>query len=298
MDYKKIFRNRKTRLYILQLLSWIPDIWMIRLQYWIHTGRRLHLKNPKRYTEKIQHYKCFYRNPIMWHCVDKYEVRSYLQERGLEKYLNVIYGVFDSVYDIDFDKLPSQFVVKTTDGGGNTEVYICKENNKKNREEIVRRFGNFANREKKSPGREYAYYGIKRTRIIIEKLLVNAMNPDNGVDDYKFICCNGRVLCIVQDVDRNILHRRNFYDCQWNNLHVGSDCPPINREVEPPGNLKEMIELAEKLASEFPHVRVDLYNVNNQIVFGELTFYPWSGYVQFTPDSFDFELGDKFVINY
>ena len=118
MDYKKIFRSRKMRLRILRCLSWIPDSLMIRLQYRIHMGRKLHLNNPQRYSEKIQHYKCYYRNTNMWRCVDKYEVRNYLQERGLEKYLNELYGVFDSVFDIDFDKLPKQFVVKTTDGGG------------------------------------------------------------------------------------------------------------------------------------------------------------------------------------
>ena len=88
MDYKKIFRSRKMRLRILRCLSWIPDSLMIRLQYRIHMGRKLHLNNPQRYSEKIQHYKCYYRNPNMWRCVDKYEVRNYLQERGLEKYLN------------------------------------------------------------------------------------------------------------------------------------------------------------------------------------------------------------------
>lgn len=298
MDYKKIFRSRKTRLYILRLLSWIPDVWMIRLQYWIHMGRVLHLKHPKRYTEKIQHYKCFYRNPTMWRCVDKYEVRKYLQERGLEKYLNTLYGVFDSVYDIDFDKLPKQFVVKTTDGGGNTEVYICKENNDEARKEIISRFGSFAQRKKKSPGREYAYYGIEKTRVIVEKLLVNPIAPACGVDDYKFICCNGRVACIVLDVGRNVEHRRNFYDSKWNNLRVEAEYPQTDKTISPPSNLQEMIVLAETLAKEYPQVRVDLYNLDGQIVFGELTFYSYSGYIQFTPDSFDFELGDKFMINY
>lgn len=298
MDYKKIFRSRKMRLRILRCLSWIPDSLMIRLQYRIHMGRKLHLNNPQRYSEKIQHYKCYYRNPNMWRCVDKYEVRNYLHERGLEKYLNELYGVFDSVFDIDFDKLPKQFVVKTTDGGGNLEVYICRNNNEQARSEIIERFGAFARREKKSPGREYAYYGIKRTRIIVEKLLTDADCPDDGINDYKFICCNGKVACIVVDVDRNILHKRNFYNRQWENLNIGSDCPQIDREVAPPVNLDEMISLAETLSEKFPQVRVDLYNIKGKIIFGELTFYPWSGYVQYNPDSFDFELGDKFIIDY
>lgn len=298
MNYKKLIPSRSIRLKILSLLFWVPDTWMIRLQYRIHMGRSLHLRNPKRYTEKLQHYKCFYRNPDMWRCVDKYEVRNYLTEKGFQRYLNELYGVYNSVYDINFDLLPNQFVVKTTDGGGNTEIYLCRDNNEKSRAEIINKFGQFDHREKKSPGREYAYNGIKQTRIVVEKLLVDMTNPDNGVNDYKFICCNGKIACIVLDVDRNIGHKRNFYDCQWNNLHIGSDCPQIKREVIPPVNLSEMINIVEQLSKDFPQVRVDLYNIDGTIIFGEMTFYPWSGYVQFDPDSFDFALGDKFQINY
>ena len=93
-----------------------------------------------------------------------------------------------------------------------------------------------------------------------------------------------------------ILHKRNFYDEAWNNLNVTSDAPACDREIPKPENFDKMMEIASKLSEDFPFVRVDLYNVSGKIYFGELTFYPWSGYVQYTPDKFDFELGEKFVL--
>ena len=144
-------------------------------------------------------------------------------------------------------------------------------------------------------GREWAYYGLK-PGLIIEELLVNPENPDAGINDYKFFCYSGKVKYVVVDVDRYTQHKRNFYDRNWNNLHVSSDCPQANVDIPMPQNYESMLKIAEKLSEEFPFVRVDLYNVQGKVYFGELTFYPWSGYVQFLPDSFDYVLGDDFDI--
>ena len=116
------------------------------------------------------------------------------------------------------------------------------------------------------------------------------------MNDYKIFCYDGVPKYIVVDVDRYIGHKRNFYDSEWNNLHIGSDCPASDRKIEKPIGFDHMMEIAAKLSEGFPFVRVDLYNNDGEIYFGELTFYPWSGYVQFDPDEFDGKLGESFVL--
>lgn len=127
MNYKKLIRSRALRIKILSLLNWIPDSIMVPLQYKIHTGRRLNLKNPQRFTEKLQLYKLKYRNPLMLRCTDKYEVRSVVNEMGLVDILIPLIGVYDSSESIEFESLPQQFVAKTTDGGGGNQIFICRD---------------------------------------------------------------------------------------------------------------------------------------------------------------------------
>ena len=144
-------------------------------------------------------------------------------------------------------------------------------------------------------GREWAYTGIK-PKIIVEKFLETPSTDgvDRGIADYKFLCFNGKPEVIVYDIDRFIEHKRNFYDTNWKYLDVSSDCPKFGDIVDKPQKLDEMLEIAKKLSEDFPAVRVDLYCVNNKIYFGEMTFYPWSGYTEFYPDTFDFTLGEQF----
>ena len=126
-EYKKYIKSPKLRNRILNLLWFVPDSVMLKLQYRIKLKRKLNLKNPKRYTEKIQWYKIHYRNPLMHKCVDKYLVRKYVKEKGLEDILVKLYGRYDSIYDVDFNKLPQSFVIKTTHGGGGLNVIVCKD---------------------------------------------------------------------------------------------------------------------------------------------------------------------------
>lgn len=282
------------RLAILELLRFVPNKTMLKIQYKIKNGRKLNLKNPVRYTEKLQWYKLNYRNPIMHQCVDKYEVREFIKQKGLEDILVKLYAKYDSAKEIDFDALPDSFVIKTTSGGGGLNVIVCPDKSKLDFKEIKEKL-----RSKKiksrTGGREWAYYGLK-PGVIVEELLVNEENPEAGVNDYKIFCYNGKAKYIIVDVDRYIGHKRNFYDVDWNNLNATSDCPASDREIEKPQNFEKMIEVAEKLSEGFPYVRVDLYNVSGKIYFGELTFYPWSGYVQFEPDELDFMFGEDFEL--
>lgn len=295
MDYKKIFRTRALRNFILSLLRFIPTKIMLRIQYKIKIGIKLNLKNPQRFTEKIQCYKMYYRNPIMHKCVDKYEVREYVSSKGLSNILIPIYGRYKNIKSIEWDLLPNSFVLKTTNGGGGLNVVICDNKQELDTSDLHKKL-KCRKFKSNTGGREWAYYGLNPS-IVIEELLINKENPNAGINDYKIFCYNGKPKYIIVDVDRYIGHKRNFYDINWNNLNTISDCPGADFEISKPNNLDEMLEIASKLSEDFPFVRVDLYNVDEKIYFGELTFYPWSGYVKFVPDEMDYVFGEDFIIN-
>lgn len=296
IDYKRVFKSQKVRFKVLDLLSWVPDKTMIKIQYRIKTGRKLNLKKPQRYTEKLQWYKLYYRKPILHKCVDKYEVRKFIESKGLGSILNDLYGVYDSLEEIDFDKLPNKFVIKTTTGGGGENVLVCDDKKKLNLDEVREKLGYWLTlSSKKTFGREWAYEGLKN-RIIIEKLLEGNEDDLSGINDYKFFCYDGEAKYIVLDGDRYVEHKRNFYDRDWNYIDVQTDCGKLGDVIKKPKMLKQMIDVAEKISEGFPHVRVDLYCIKGKIYFGEMTFYPWTGYGVYDPDEFDFELGKDFKL--
>ena len=179
------------RLAILKCFSFIPDKSMIKLQYRIKLHRKLDLVNPRRFTEKLQWYKIYYRDLLMQQCVDKYEVRKYVEECGLSEILIPIVGVYDDVRDIKIEELPEQFVAKDTLGGGGNSVIIC--NNKENLKEdflsILNKWTHSSTSYRQG-GREWVYGGRKH-RIILEQLLPSKAE-DGGLIDYKFFCFNGK----------------------------------------------------------------------------------------------------------
>ncbi len=254
-------------------------------------GRIPNLKRPQRWTEKLQCYKMNYRNPILYKCVDKYEVRNYVQEKGLPEILVGFYGIWEDVGSIDFETLPNSFILKKTDGGGGETVLIVKDKEKEDFNSIKKIITPWLSNYKLDAGREWAYTGIKKSRIIAEELLINRKNPDAGIDDFKILCFQGAPKYIIVDKDRYIDHKRNFYNTEWKRVFVTTDHEQFETPYPKPQNFGEMLRIAKILSEDFPFVRVDLYNVEGKIYFGELTFYPWTGYVQFTPDSFDYELG-------
>lgn len=293
MNFYKKFVPKKTRFALLKFFRFIPDKPMIKFQYWMKLKRKLNLKNPQRYTEKIQWYKLNYRNDDMPICVDKYRVREYIKRKGLENHLVELYASYDKPEDIDLAQLPDKFILKTSNGSS-TNI-ICKNKSEININEIREKVKGFLKQTSASAGREWPYAYVV-PKIIIEQLLEDPNSPDGSVNDYKILCFNGKPKYVVLDVDRFSNHKRNIYDTSWNNLHVASDCPCSEKEYAKPDTLDEMLSIAEILSSDFPAVRVDLYSVMNKIYFGELTFFPWSGYVQYTPDEFDFEMGNCFVL--
>lgn len=294
MNYKRIIKSQNLRFKILLLLKFIPDKLMLKMQYRIKTGRSLSFNNPKRFTEWLQWYKVNYRNSVLHECVDKYEVRKYVERKGFANILNKVLGIYNNANDIDFSSLPKRFVAKTTDGGGGQNVIICKDKDTADFNEIRAKLNSWLNRKNINAGREWAYTGIKQSQILIEEYLENESAPEAGIEDYKILCFGGCPKIIIYDCDRYIEHKRNVYDTKWTRIYVDSDCKQKDADIPKPENLEYMLTVASKLSEDFPFVRVDLYNINGKIIFGELTFYPWSGYVQFDPDSFDYKLGQYF----
>ena len=299
MNYKKLFRTRELRYKILSMLEWIPDSIMLRFQYRIKMGYWPDLKTPKRFSEKQQVYKMKYRNPIMCKCVDKFDVRDYVTEKGLNNILNDLYGVYEKVEDIDFESLPHKFVVKSTIGGGGLDVIIVKDKNACDQEELFQKLSTWLQPRKSmdTGGREWAYTGIKKPRIVIEKLLEDSRQSDGSIEDYKFFCFRGKPYCVQVDSGRFEGHRQNYYDMEWKSLGVHCTYPEGDI-TEKPNGFEEMKKVASILSADFPFVRVDLYDIDGKVYFGELTFYPTSGYSRFTPDTFDFDLGKQFNMDF
>ncbi|MEZ8109569.1 ATP-grasp fold amidoligase family protein [Vibrio splendidus] len=295
LDYKKIIASKSLRLSLLRLLNFIPDQIMIHLQYMVKTGRILNLSNPVRYTEKIQWYKLKYKNPLMTVCSDKYSVRDYIEEKGFGYLLNDIYAVYETVEDIDFDALPNAFIIKHTTGSGRNIIVFDKAS--EDLLEIKSTIESWLVNKPTNYGREWGYENIK-SRVIVEALLPR--NKDNDLPDYKFFCFNGKaeyLYTMVDYVDDHDAGRCSFFDTDFVKLpYSRSEYKPIDRDIEKPQCFNEMVELANVLSKDFPHVRVDFYDINGRVVFGELTFYNASGYTRFNPDEFDFIMGSKFLL--
>lgn len=298
MNIKSIIGSQKTRHALLKAFSWVPDRVMLSFQYYLILHRWPNMKNPQRFTEKIQCYKAFYRNDLMLNCVDKYLVRSYVENKlGSDKYLNILYQVCDSADEINFDALPEKFVIKTTDGGNGDNVLICNNKSELNIQEAIEKVNSWRNKKYYTVSREWAYKGAKKSRVIVEQFLESDENSDGSIDDYKFLCYKGKFKYLWVDKNRYSDHRRGFWNKDFEFLEgVKSDCPTFDIPPVLPQNVEDMKRIAEKLSEDFPFARIDFYNIKGKIYFGEITFYPWSGYVQYTPDCFDYELGQNFII--
>lgn len=300
IDYKKIITKRETRVKILRALSFIPDEIMLKIQYFIKFGRRLNLKSPQRFTEKMQFYKLYYRNELMPSCVDKCEVRKYLREQGVGQILNECYGVFDDPQEINYDLLPDKFVLKDTLGGGGNSIIICKDKAKADLDAFNHIMSEWVHIPlTPGPGREWPYYCGKRHRIIIEKY-IEPSDSRMGLRDYKFFCFDGKVEFLYVMGDRNLgdTVKLSIYDKDFNKLPVVRCGDEELTGCGKPANYEELLTIAERLSKPFPHVRVDLYDEEDRIIFGELTFFNASGYMKYDPDKFDFEIGRKFNIDF
>lgn len=298
MHYKKILKTRGIRFKILHCLEWIPDKWMIAIQYKIKMGKWPNIRHPKTFSEKIQWYKLYYRNPLMVQCVDKYEVYKYVEAKGFSDILVPLYGVWEKGEDIDFSKLPDKFVLKTTNSSH--ENIVVTDKSKINESEVIEKLNTWLGLTNKSPAREWAYDGCQH-RIICVKYIEKDSN--GRLIDYRMQCFNGKfnLLRITIDsadcVSRNELYSEGYYTREFKKLGVTEeDGKPYDFVLEKPKNFERMIQIAETLSADFPQARIDLYNQDGQIWFGEITFYDNAGYIKFHPESFDYDLGKEFIL--
>jgi hypothetical protein len=273
---------------------------MICVQYRIKTGKWPNLQNPERFTEKLQWYKLNYKNPELIRCVDKYDVREYVKEKGLQSILIPCIGIYDSVESINWDKLPPKYVMKDTLGGGGNSVIIVNYEKAGSVEWLRKTAKRWteANAHSRGAGREWPYYSGKNHRILFEKY-IEADVASGGLVDYKFFCFHGKVRFLYVIADRQMGSGAGvgIYNSDFERLPVRrKDERSLERVIQKPDNFEEMKAISETLASDFPEVRVDLYNQKGKIFFGELTFYDGSGYMQFDPDDFDYQIGKFFTV--
>lgn len=270
-----------------KLLSLLPDKLFIQLKFFKNFHRLPNLKHPKTFNEKLQWLKLYDRNPYYTKLVDKYEVKKIVAELIGEQYIIPTLGVWDSAEDIDFEKLPDKFVLKATHDSG--RVIICKDKSKldiaKAREEMAYSL----KRDFYALTREWPYKNVPR-RIIAEAFIED---KSGDLKDYKFFCFNGKVEFFKVDFNRFTGHKANFYDKDWNILQLEEIAYPSDKEQihKKPKNFDKMIELVEILAKKMQFIRIDFYNNEGNIYFGEITFFPNSGMVKYNPEEAENKLG-------
>lgn len=264
----------------------------LQLLFAMRNGYRLNLDSPKTFNEKLQWLKLNDRRPDYVRMVDKVEAKKYVSEIIGEDYIIPTLGIYERVEDIDFDKLPNQFVLKCShDSGG---IVICTDKNKLDKKAALKKLRKGLKSNYYYRSREWPYKSVK-SRIIAEKYMCDSDNvlKVEQLRDYKIFCFNGEPKFIEVDYDRYVKHKLNVYDLEWNFMDFYMTSPnDKNVKIPKPKQLDKMLEFARKLSSGTTFLRVDLYSIGDDIYFGELTLHPGSGMIDFHPKEFDQKLGN------
>ncbi|HKX86971.1 MAG TPA: ATP-grasp fold amidoligase family protein [Flavobacterium sp.] len=258
------------------------------LQYFLKNNTKPDLINPKEFMEKILWLKLYYYKENYGNFVDKYEVRSYVEEKIGKEYLNEVYGVYDSVDQINFDTLPDQFVLKGTHGSGYN--IIVKNKSELNLEQTQKKLNQFLSDNYYYRFREAIYKNLP-PRILAEKY-ISEIDSDSLID-YKFHCFHGEPKYVFVQKNKQENLRKSFYDLDWNKILPEKDITAFSEaNFEKPDNFDQMIQVAKKLSEGFIFLRVDLYSIGNKIIFGELTFFSNAGLIRSSIERFNTEFGD------
>ena len=273
----------------------LSDNTKIKIEYECYMNKKLDLKNTKTYSEKLQWLKLYNREGIYTTMVDKYEVKKYVANIIGDEYIIPTLGLYDKFEDINFDVLPNQFVIKCThDSGG---VVICKDKNNFDVKKAQRKIKKLLKKDYFKIHREWPYKNVKH-RIIIEEYMED--EKDNELRDYKLFCFNGKYKMMFIATNRQGEGDTffDFFDKDFNHLPFTNGHPNAPQLPHRPDNYDKMIELAEKLSMDIPQVRVDFYDVNGKVYFGEMTLFHWSGIIPFEPEEWDKTLGDWIKLPY
>ena len=268
----------------------INDKSYLKCLYRLHMGKPLNLSNPTTFNEKLNWLKLYDRQQSYTQLVDKYRVKDYVATVVGREYVIDTIGVWDRPDEIDWDSLPEQFVLKTTHGGGNVGVVICKDKSKLDKSKIVKKLNKSLKQNIYLYSREWVYKGIK-PRIIAEPYMEDIKTGE--LLDYKFFCFDGEVkMLFVASARQKCLEPYfDFFDAEYNPLPIIQGHPNSDTRPAKPQRFDEMKAIASKLSKEIPTLRVDLYEVNGKVYFGELTFYHFGGLVPFVPEKWDYILG-------
>lgn len=275
----------------------IPDDRYLRILFFLRMHRRLNLNCPQTFSEKLQWLKLYDRNPEYTKMVDKYAVKDYVSKVLGPEYVIPTIGVWDSPEAIEWDKLPNKFVLKTTHGGGGTGVIICKDKNKLDKGAVINSLNKSLAIDIYAMLKEWPYKNVPR-RIIAEEYVEPQQNL-KGLQDYKFFCFNGDVKCLFVATDRqnpNEEVKFDFFDADYNHLSLKQGHRNALHVPIKPINFDLMKNTAALLSRGFPHVRVDLYDTGDRVLFGELTFFHNSGLVPFQPKMWDKKMGDMLTL--
>lgn len=269
--------------------SLYPDAFFIRMRFYLVMGKKLNLNNPLTYNEKLQWLKLHDKRSSYSNMVDKIEAKKIVASVIGEEYIIPTIKTYNSIEEVDFDELPQQFVIKCThDSGG---VVVCKDKDKLDKKAALKLLSKSLRQNFNNLTREYPYKNVV-PRLIAEQY----MEDESGYElkDYKIFCFAGepKMSFVASDRQKEGEETKfDFYDLEWNHIPVVNGHPCSEHGIAKPQNYDKMLELASKLSQGIPHVRVDFYNINGKIYFGELTFFHWSGLVPFEPEDWDYTFG-------
>ena len=288
-DRKKLPQVAVNSLVRKGLLDWVPDKAYLKLRYRTTFCKKLDLRNPKTFNEKLQWMKLYDRRDLYTTLVDKHLVKEYVAEKIGQQHIIPTLGVWEYAEQIDFDALPTQFVLKWNHDSGS--IVICKDKATFDRQAAVEKLKKGRKQNGYWHAREWPYKNVKPC-IIAEKYMEDEKTGE--LRDYKFFCFDGDVKAMFIATERQKEGEEvkfDFFDADGNHLDVKQGHPNAKECPQIPGTFETMKELAKKLSLGIPQVRVDFYEVNGEIFFGELTFSHFAGMVPFNPESWDETLG-------
>lgn len=269
--------------------TWLPDKFYVELMFRLKMGYWLDLKHPNTFSEKLQWLKLYNKKPEYTMMVDKYAVKDYVRSIIGEKFIIPTLGVWNKPEEIDWDKLPERFVLKTTHGGGSNGVVICKDKSRFDSKRAIEKLNKSLKQDIFKTLREWPYKDVPK-RIIAETYMEDSQTKE--LPDYKFFCFDGEVKALFIATERGSGDVKfDYFDRFFNHLDLIQQHPMSGRNIEKPKCFDEMIRIAEKLSKDIPQVRIDLYEVDGQVYFGEYTFTHHGGVVPFHPKKWDYEFG-------
>ena len=294
MKRSKLYYLTHPNVAISAFLAKVSDKYALKQQWQSIMGYPLDFENPQSYNEKLQWLKVYDRNPLYTTLVDKYLVKKWVAEKVGEQYVIPTLAVYKSVQEIDIDKLPNQFVLKCNHDSGST--CICRDKKNFDYKAALKKLDKALKSNYYYQVREWAYKDV-RPLIIAEPYIEDQISHDQP--DYKFFCFNGVVKYLFVATERNAVNSEtkfDFFDTHFNHIDVTNGHPNAETPLKKPECFEEMIRLASILSQNIPHVRVDLYQINGKVYFGEMTMYHFSGTMPFDPIDFDYEMGKCLIL--